>query len=41
MADTDSLLAEALQAISAVSNEAAFESLRVQYLGKKGSFTAY
>ena len=40
MADTDSLLAEALQAISAVSNEAALESLRVQYLGKKGSFTA-
>ena len=40
MADTDSLLAEALQAISAVPNEAALESLRVQYLGKKGSFTA-
>ncbi|MDD9891362.1 MAG: phenylalanine--tRNA ligase subunit alpha [Gammaproteobacteria bacterium] len=40
MADTDSLLAEALQAISAASDEAALESLRVQYLGKKGSFTA-
>ena len=40
MADTDSLLAEALQAISAVHDEAALETLRVQYLGKKGSFTA-
>ena len=40
MADTDSLLAEALQAIGAASDEAALESLRVQYLGKKGSFTA-
>lgn len=40
MADTDSLLAEALQAISAAIDEAALEALRVQYLGKKGSFTA-
>ncbi|NKB31607.1 MAG: phenylalanine--tRNA ligase subunit alpha [Pseudomonadales bacterium] len=40
MADTDSLLAEALQAISAANDEAALETLRVQYLGKKGSFTA-
>jgi len=40
MAETDSLLAEALQAISAATEEAALESLRVQYLGKKGSFTA-
>jgi phenylalanyl-tRNA synthetase alpha chain len=39
MADTDSLLAEALQAIGVANEEAALESLRVQYLGKKGSFT--
>lgn len=40
MAETDSLLAEALQAISAASDEAALDAMRVQYLGKKGSFTA-
>ena len=40
MADTDSLLAEALQAIAVANEEPALESLRVQYLGKKGSFTA-
>lgn len=40
MADTDSLLAEALQAIADSSDEKALESLRVHYLGKKGSLTA-
>lgn len=40
MADTDSLLAEALQAIKDSSDEKSLESLRVQYLGKKGSLTA-
>ena len=40
MADTDSLLAEALQAINDSSDENSLESLRVQYLGKKGSLTA-
>lgn len=40
MADTDSLLSEALQAIEASSDEASLDGLRVQYLGKKGSLTA-
>jgi len=40
MADTDSLLAEALQAIDGADHEGALESLRVRYLGRKGSFTA-
>jgi phenylalanyl-tRNA synthetase alpha chain len=40
MADTDSLLAEALQAIEASSDEASLDALRVAYLGKKGSLTA-
>jgi len=40
MADTDSLLAEALQAITNSSDEKSLESLRVEYLGKKGSLTA-
>lgn len=40
MADTDSLLADALQAISDSSDEKSLESLRVHYLGKKGSLTA-
>ncbi|PCJ28470.1 MAG: phenylalanine--tRNA ligase subunit alpha [SAR86 cluster bacterium] len=40
MADTDSLLADALQAIQDSSDEKSLESLRVQYLGKKGSLTA-
>ncbi len=37
MSDTDSLLAEALQAIQDANDEKSLESLRVQYLGKKGS----
>jgi len=40
MADTDSLLNEALQAIQESSDESSLDSLRVQYLGKKGSLTA-
>lgn len=40
MADTDSLLAEALQAITNSSDEKSLEALRVHYLGKKGSLTA-
>lgn len=40
MADTDSLLEEALQAIEASSDEASLDALRVAYLGKKGSLTA-
>lgn len=40
MADTDSLLAEALQAIEDSGDEKSLESLRVHYLGKKGSLTA-
>ena len=40
MVDTDSLLAEALQAITNSSDEKSLESLRVHYLGKKGSLTA-
>jgi phenylalanyl-tRNA synthetase alpha chain len=40
MADTDSLLAEALQAIRDSGDEKSLESLRVHYLGKKGTLTA-
>lgn len=40
MADSNSLLAEALQAIQDSSDEKSLESLRVHYLGKKGSLTA-
>ncbi len=40
MADTDSLLNEALAAIQSSSDESSLDALRVQYLGKKGSFTA-
>lgn len=40
MAEPDSLLAEALQAINDSGDEKSLESLRVQYLGKKGSLTA-
>ncbi|MBL4820507.1 MAG: phenylalanine--tRNA ligase subunit alpha [Gammaproteobacteria bacterium] len=40
MADTESLLAEALQAIEDSGDEQSLESLRVRYLGKKGSITA-
>lgn len=40
MVDTDSLLADALQAIGVAKEEATLDALRVQYLGKKGSFTA-
>lgn len=40
MADTDSLLSEALEAIQGSSDESSLDALRVQYLGKKGSLTA-
>lgn len=40
MADTEALQTEALAAIAAAEDEAALESLRVQYLGKKGQLTA-
>ena len=40
MADPNSLLAEALQAIDGSSDEKSLEALRVHYLGKKGSLTA-
>ncbi|MEC7765364.1 MAG: phenylalanine--tRNA ligase subunit alpha [Pseudomonadota bacterium] len=40
MVDPDSLLTEALLAIDKTSDEQSLESLRVKYLGKKGSFTA-
>ncbi|MEX2131292.1 MAG: phenylalanine--tRNA ligase subunit alpha [Pseudohongiellaceae bacterium] len=40
MAETDTLLAEALQTIKDSSDEKSLESLRVQYLGKKGTLTA-
>lgn len=40
MAEPDSLLAEALQAITDSSDENSLEQLRVQYLGKKGKLTA-
>ena len=39
MADTEILLAEALQAIKDSGDEKSLESLRVHYLGKKGSIT--
>ena len=40
MAEPDSLLAEALQAITDSGDENSLERLRVQYLGKKGNLTA-
>lgn len=40
MADPNSLLAEALQAIEDSGDEKSLESLRVHYLGKKGTLTA-
>ena len=40
MVDTDSVLTDALQAIKEASDEKLLESLRVRFLGKKGSFTA-
>jgi phenylalanyl-tRNA synthetase alpha chain len=40
MADANSLLAEALEAIEHSSDEKSLEDLRVHYLGKKGSLTA-
>jgi phenylalanyl-tRNA synthetase alpha chain len=40
MADSESLLAEALQVIQGSSDEKSLESLRVHYLGKKGALTA-
>ncbi len=40
MAEPDSLLAEALQAITDSGDENSLEQLRVQFLGKKGSLTA-
>lgn len=39
MGDSASLLAEALAAIAQSSDERSLDALRVQYLGKKGSFT--
>ena len=39
MAETDPLLAQALQEINDTGDEASLDSLRVKYLGKKGSFT--
>ncbi len=39
MADTDSLVMAALQAISSAGDERALDQLRVEYLGKKGSLT--
>ena len=39
MDGTDTLLAEAMQVLSAVGDEQTLDQLRVQYLGKKGSFT--
>ncbi len=41
MGDTETLLAEALQAIEQANDERALDVLRVQYLGKKGSFTEF
>lgn len=40
MADTEALQTEALAAIAAAEDEAALDSLRVHYLGKKGQLTA-
>ena len=39
MVDSETLLAEALQAIERAGDEKSLDALRVQYLGKKGSFT--
>ena len=39
MDDTESLLAEALQAITDSKDEESLDELRVNYLGKKGTFT--
>ena len=39
MADADSLLAEAQQAVESAADEAALDSLRVHYLGRKGALT--
>lgn len=39
MADSETLLADALQAIERAGDEKSLDSLRVQYLGKRGSFT--
>ena len=39
MVDTQTPLAEALQAIADATDEVALDVLRVKYLGKKGSFT--
>ena len=39
MADADSLLAEAQQAVAAAGDESALDSLRVHYLGRKGALT--
>ncbi|MFM1895908.1 MAG: phenylalanine--tRNA ligase subunit alpha [Pseudomonadota bacterium] len=39
MTDTETLLAEALQAVTDSGDEKSLELLRVQYLGKKGSIT--
>ncbi len=40
MADTDSLLQQALQAIEQADDEKSLDQLRVDYLGKKGQLTA-
>lgn len=40
MAESDTLLAEALQQIEESNDEKSLDSLRVHYLGKKGSLTA-
>ena len=39
MVDSEVLLSEALLDIERASDEKSLDSLRVQYLGKKGSFT--
>ena len=39
MVDSEVLLSEALLDIEHASDEKSLDSLRVQYLGKKGSFT--
>ena len=40
MADTESLLAEALQAVNDSRDDQSLDAVRVNYLGKKGSITA-
>ena len=40
MADTESLLAEALQAVNDSRDGQSLDAIRVNYLGKKGSITA-